>query len=274
MSSLTVHSSRPALAHPARFAAHAVRDLRTSFRAAGRLFAANLKSRYRRAWLAYVWLFLPPLGTTAIALYVQSRRIVALGETTLPYVVYVLSGTILWQVFSDALQAPLQQLKAGQQMIARSRVPPEALMLAGLYEVFLGCAVRLLLLVPVMVVCGVTPGAAILLVPVGIVALAALGAAFGVIIAPFGLLYDDVAHALPMLVAFAFFLTPVVYPASRAPAVRLNPVTPLLESTRGWLTTGGASPGFVTVTLASMGVLALAWLLQRLARPHVVARLG
>src|SRR5947209_7507875 len=274
MPTLIVYTSAPALAAPGRFFAAALRDLRASVRTAGQLFAANLRSRYRRAWLAYLSLFVPPVGTTAIALYVQSRRIVPLAATAVPYAVYVLSGTILWQVFADALQSPLQQLTAGRQMIARSRVPHEALLLAGMYEVLLTCAVRLLVLAPVLAVyrIGVTP--AILLVPLGILSLALLGAAIGVIVAPFGILYDDVAHALPLLTAFGFFLAPVVYPVSRARILQLNPVTPLLGSTRAWLTSGPASAGFVTVTLASIIVLALAWVVQRVARPHVVARLG
>jgi lipopolysaccharide transport system permease protein len=274
MPAVTVHTSAPALATPGKFFSAALRDLRVSARTAGQLFAANVRTRYRRAWLAYLWLFVPPLGTTAIALYVQSHRIVPLAATAVPYAVYVLSGTILWQVFSDALQSPLQQLTAGRQMIARSRVPHEALMLAGMYEVLLGCAVRLLILVPVLVLYHVAPTRALLLVPAGILALALLGAAFGVVVAPFGVLYDDVAHALPLLTAFGFFLTPVVYPASRARILQLNPVTPLLESTRAWLTGGSASAGFVSVTLAAIVVLAIAWILQRVARPHVVARLG
>ena len=273
MSAPIVYTSAPALATPGRFFAAAFGDVRRSVRTARELFVANVRGRYRRAWLAYLWLFLPPLGTTAIALYVQSRRIVPIGPTALPYAVYVLSGTVLWQVFSESLQTPLQQLTAGRQMIARSRVPHEALMLAGFCEVLLNCAARLLIVLPVLAWYGVGPGPAMLLVPAGIVTLALLGTAFGVVLAPFGMLYDDVAHALPLLTGFAFFLTPVVYPAAHA--LRWNPVTPLLETTRGWLTSGAPNAGgFAAVTLGAMAVLTVAWLVQRVARPHVVARLG
>jgi lipopolysaccharide transport system permease protein len=130
-------------------------------------------------------------------------------------------------------------------------------------------------LAPLLVAFGVRPSAALLLVPAGVLALALLGTAFGVVVGPFGVLYDDVAHALPLIAGFWFFLTPVVYPSGGARILQFNPVTPLLDATRAWLTSGRASGGaFFVVTLAAAVVLAIAWLVQRVARPHVVARLG
>jgi hypothetical protein len=53
-------------------------------------------------------------------------------------------------------------------------------------------------------------------------------------------------------------------------------VSPPLEATRGWPPTAmtAAAREFVCVPALTPPVLLAAWLLQRLARPHVVARLG
>ena len=122
-----VHSAASELRRPAHFLAEAVGDLRRSPPVAWRLFLRNVQARYRRSALSYVWLLLPSIGGTLVWVYMQSRRIVGIEPTAVPYAVYVFSGTILWQVFVDALNAPIQQLTAGRQMITRSRVPLEAL---------------------------------------------------------------------------------------------------------------------------------------------------
>jgi ABC-type polysaccharide/polyol phosphate export permease len=57
--------------------------------------------------------------------------------------------------------------------------------------------------------------------------------------------------------------------------LRYNPVTPLLETTRAWLTASGpASDGFGLVAATATALLLVGWALLRLARPHIVERLG
>jgi lipopolysaccharide transport system permease protein len=45
-----------------------------------------------------------------------------MGETVLPYPVYVFTGTMLWAIFMEAANAPLQQTTAAKPMLA-PRVP-------------------------------------------------------------------------------------------------------------------------------------------------------
>lgn len=270
----TVYSSDAELRHPGRFFQGAWEDLRRTPRVAWRLFRSGVQARYRRTWLGYLWLLLPTAGTAAVWVYVRSRGVIETGSIRVPYVVYALSGTILWQVFAEALMAPLQQLTANRQLITRNRVPHEALILAGVLETLLNSLVRFILLAAVMIWMGVSPGREVLLVPFGVIALALLGLALGVLAAPAGLLYEDVARLLTLFTGFWFFLTPVVYPAPASGVMRLNPVTPLLETTRQWLTSPAPLAGFAWVTASATAALLLAWLLQRLARPHVTARSG
>lgn len=268
----TIYTAEAALRHPSRFAAAAVQDLRQSPAVAWRLVRSGVQARHRRAWLGYLWLLLPTLGTTAVWSYVQSRRIVNIPASEVPYPVYVLAGTILWQLFVDALNAPLQQLTASRALITRSRVPHEALILAGLMETLFNCAVRLIVLLPVMLYFGIPLRASLTLLPVGIAALALFGLALGVAVAPIGLLYDDVGRAITLVTALWFFLTPILYPARGM--MLWNPLTPLVDATRGWIIGGSADSRFTLVFALTIPLLLAAWLFVRLARPHVVARLG
>lgn len=270
----TIYSARSELADPSGFLAQARRDLGQALPVGWQLFRANLRSRHRRSLLGYLWLLLPAAAATLICVYLQSRRIFSVGTTELPYAVHVLAGLVLWQVFVDALNAPLQQLCAERPLISRTQVPHEAVMLAGCYEVGLNALVRLAALAGALAALGIAPATSIALLPLAVLALALLGFSLGVLAAPLGLLYDDVRQGLMLLLAVWFFLTPIVYPAPAAGPLRLNPVTPLLETGRSWILSPGTAPGFFLVTAVAAMLLVVAWLLYRLARPHLVARLG
>jgi lipopolysaccharide transport system permease protein len=269
-----VYSAAPELRRPGRFLAAAGRDLRASLPIARRLFASNLRARYRRSWFGYVWLLLPAIGTAAIAGFIQSRRIVTVAPTELPYALFVLSGIVLWQMFVDAVNAPLQQLQAGKQLVTRSRVPSEALVLAGAFETLLNGAVRLLVLAAAILWFRIAYAPEMLLVPLVFLALAVVGLGAGLLLAPIGLLYDDIGRGIALVLSFGFFMTPIVYPIPAASPLAYNPLVPVFDTVRGFLAGSGVAPGFWTVIAAGAALLIFAWLFHRLARPHFVARLG
>jgi lipopolysaccharide transport system permease protein len=268
------YDARPALADPARFIREAVSDLARAPSIGWRLFVTGLSSRYRRSYFGYFWLLAPTLATAAIAVYLRSRNIVALQDTALPYALHVLAGMMLWQVFLEALNTPLQRLTSGRQMITKSRAPHEALIWAGLLEVLLNAAIRMVVLALAMIPLGVWPGASVMLLPVGIVSLVVLGLAFGLLLVPWGLLYEDVGRGLLLLTGIWFFLTPIFYPAPTSGLLRFNPVTPVLDVSRSWIAGPAPAGEMVMVTAAAALAVVVGWLLYRLAKPHVVAQLG
>lgn len=270
-----VYSADSQLRSPGAFAAALRSDLRVAPAVAWHLFVRRLQAGYRQSWLGYLWLLLPPLATSGAWVYLNSARILDVGPTELPYPVYVLTGTLLWQVFADALGAPLQQLSTARAILTKSRIPHEAMLLAGVVEVGFNFLVRLAVLVPVLLWFGVRWSPTLPLVPLGVAALALLGFSIGLLLAPVGLLYQDVSRGLTLALGIWFFLTPIIYPPAASGPAALNPVSPLLAATRGWLT-GSAAPGargLAAVVAASLAALAVGWGCYRLARPHLVSRL-
>lgn len=274
-----IYSADTQLLAPRRFVQRALSDLRASPPVAWRLFLHNMQAQYRQSWLGYLWLLLPPIATTLTWVYLNAAHILSLGPTDTQYPVYVLSGTILWHVFAEALNCPLRQLSSARDILTKSRIPHEALMVAGLYEVLFNFAVRLVITVPVYFWLNSPLSWTVLLAPFGVVSLLFFGLTIGLLLAPIGLLYQDVSRSLDLVVGFWFFLTPVIYASPvKGPAallVTLNPITPLLVTTRNWLTSGAVAPapGFAFVIGASVLCLILGWLVYRLAGPHLIARL-
>jgi len=274
-----VHSAESQLRSPGSFARSLWSELRVSPPVAWRLFLHSLRAGYRQSWLGYFWLLLPPLATAATWVYLNAAGILRIRPTDVSYPVYVLTGTLLWQVFAESLLSPLQQLSSARNILTKSRTPHEALLLAGLIEVLFNFAVRLVVLLPVLVWFETPWNLSLLLVPIGVLSLSLLGFTLGLLITPVGLLYRDVSRAVSLVVGFWFFLTPVIYPLPvQWPASllgTLNPVSPLLLTTREWITLGTLPParGFLPVVAFCLFLLGVGWLQYRLAKPHLVARL-
>jgi lipopolysaccharide transport system permease protein len=274
----TIYSSESQLRSPRRFLRETLRDLRASREVAWRLFLRNLRSQYRQSVLGYLWILLPPIATMVLWVYLNWTKTVSIGQTDIAYPIYVLAGTLLWQVFVDALTCPLSQLGASRNLITKVRLPHEAILLSGLGILLFNFFVRSLVLAVGLLLyhCPLTWG--LLLAPFGIVILILLGMAIGLMLAPVGLLYQDISMGLTMILGFAFFITPIVYPVpAKWPASllsTLNPVTPLLDTTRDWIALGPVFPsaGFFAVTVGTFVLFLLAWLMYRLAIPHFISR--
>jgi len=215
-----------------------------------------------------------------VFVHLQHAGYFSVGPIQVPYVVFVLTGLVFWQVFTDALNTPLRMVQQSFAMLSKVNFPREALILAGLGEVLFGFLIRAVLLAAVMFWYGLSVGWEIIGVGVGVLLLAAFGLALGLLLTPIALLYHDIGQALPFVLNLWMFLTPVLYPAPQPgmaywPMV-LNPAAPLLDTARAWLFAG--TPQylglFVCVGVFSVLSFAAGWLVYRLALPIIIERVG
>jgi lipopolysaccharide transport system permease protein len=277
---LTIYTPDSPLRQPGAFARQMVADVVASRELAWRLFIRDLTAQYRNSIFGYLWVFVPPVLASLPFIFLNSSGVLNISATPIPYPAYAIIGTVIWQTFVDALNSPLKTATAARGMLTRIKFPREAILLAGLMQVAFSFAVRLLLLIAVFVIYHLAPAPTAPLFLVGMLAIALCGFTIGTMLIPVGLLYGDVQQALPIASTFLMLLTPVLYPppsAGVAGAITaLNPLSPLVATTRDWLTLG-PSPhqnGFILVTLAMLGLLLLGWCLYRVALPHLIARLG
>lgn len=275
----TSYSSAPALATPGSILRDVVADLRVLPQTAWRHFRRTLSGQQRQSRLALVWLVAPTMATAAVWIYLDRSSVVDLDRTALAYPVYVLVGLVFWQLFTDCVTGPLRSLTTARPVLSKVRLPLETWIAGAVLHALFHFLVRLGPVVVIAVAYGVPVGSTAPLLLVCVLYFVLLGLSIGLLLAPFGLLYDDVSQAMTVGLTLWFFLTPIVYarPASGSGAaiVEWNPVTPGIESARAWLLhEPGARPGaLLAYGASSLLLLATAWLLLRVARPHLVVRL-
>jgi lipopolysaccharide transport system permease protein len=277
---IRIYTPEPILGHPLRLLREMFVDLWAGRELAWRLFVRDTRAQYRQTLLGYVWAFLPPLVASMTFIFLNSQGIISIKGTTIPYPAFAMIGTLLWQIFLDALQSPSGAIALAQPMLARINFPREAIIVAGLYKVVFNFLIRLVLLLGVMFLWRIVPGAGLLLFLPATVALIICGTAIGMILVPIGSLYGDIGRAIPMGTQFWMLLTPVLYPARTTGLAGFlanwNPASPLITTARDSLTNQPLSmlPAFFAVFGISLVVLFLGWIAYRISMPHLVARMG
>jgi lipopolysaccharide transport system permease protein len=282
MSDLPVHiySPEPLLGHPAKMLRAMFGDFWAGRELAWRLFTRDLSAQYRQTVLGYLWVFLPPLVAAMTFVFLNAQGIVQIKGTGIPYPAFAMMGTLLWQGFVDAMQAPSQAIAKARPMLAKINFPREAILLAGAYLVFFNFLVRLVILAAVMAWWKIVPNAGVVWFLPAIASLLACGFAIGIVLAPIGSLYGDVGRAIPIFAQFWMLLTPVLYPPTMSGLagllVRWNPASSLIVTARESLT---GQPFTELAIFFLVGGLSIVVLLAgclgfRMAMPHLIARMG
>ena len=275
-----IYSPESQILSPVVFVVAVHRDLLASRELAWRLFWRDLQQRYRQSLFGVLWALAPPLVATAVFVFLNEKKILNIATTDIPYPIYVLLGTALWQVFAESVTMPLKMFESCTPIMIKINMPREAPVLAGMGQVLFYMGLQLLVAAAALVWFDVTLTWGLLGVLPGLLVLIALGTAFGLLLVPLGALFKDVGEGIGYLLNIGFFLTPVVYPPPEtwpySLLVQLNPVTPLLLGLRDLMTKGAMDDpaAFLLVGLFSLIGFLLALVFYRLSVPIVLERLG
>ncbi len=276
-----IYTPESLLRHPVQLFRLMWRDLLASRELAWRLMVRDISAQYRQSFLGFAWAFLPPIVMAAGFTLAGEAKIFNVGATDLPYPAYVMFSTALWQTFVEALNGPVQAVIVAKPMLARVNFPREAIILAKVGEVLFNFAIKLILIVGLFIWFRIPVSWTVILAFVGLIHLIMLGILIGMLLSPLGVLYQDVSKGLTMVTGFWLFLTPVVYPMPSGQGlfgllVKLNPVTPLLVTTRELATVGFISNpvGFWVVSIITIFGLMVTWIAFRLAMPYAIERVS
>jgi lipopolysaccharide transport system permease protein len=255
-------------------------DLIASRELGWRLFVRDISAQYRQSLLGIFWAFLPPIVMGLVFIILRSKNVVNFGETDIPYPVFALVGTTLWQVFTESLNAPLKCVMTARPMLAKINFPREALILSGFYQTVFNFLIKCLILAGIFLVFQIKLTFGLLFFPLTVLMLVLLGLSLGLFLTPIGTLYRDVSSGLFMVTQLWFFVTPVVYPPPQkfpySLIATLNPVSPILTGARDLLTKGYVTNIAPLLIVSCLTILALfiAWVIFRASLPIIIERMS
>lgn len=277
---VTKYTPESRIRHPISLLKDMWGDLKASRELAWRLVIRDISALYRQTALGYFWAVFPPLVTSAVLILLKSSAVMDIKEIGMPYPVYVMIGTVFFQLFVDALNAPLKVVTESKAILTKINLPREALILSGMGQVLFSFAIKLVLLAGVLIYFNTPVTWTAVFLPIPWLGLLLLGTMLGILLIPIGLLYKDIQSALLIATQGLMWLTPVPYPPGTGGAlgkiISINPLTPLLKGARDLVTRGipeNLMP-FLIVFGLTLALLFVGWIIYRLALPIIIERIG
>jgi lipopolysaccharide transport system permease protein len=218
----------------------------------------DVKLRYRQTALGIVWVIFQPLVGAAIFALVFGR-VARLPSEGVPYFLFAYAGYLGWNAFQSTLSKASMCLVQSSHLVSKVFFPRVILPLSTHFSTLLDYTVGLAFLIVLWFVYGVFPGPALLLLPLWMLLMQCLALGVGFYASALTVRYRDVQHALPVLMQFVLYASPVAYataavPESLRPFYALNPITGLLEAFR-WSLVGHTSLDWTHVAYAAVASL-------------------
>ncbi len=199
----------------------------------------DIKVRYKQTVIGVAWAILQPF-VTMVVFTVFFGQIIKVPSDGVPYPIFVYTGLLFWQFFSDALSETSGSLIANKSIITKVYFPRLILPISSIITKFVDFLVASSILVGMMFYYGYTPylnGLYIIPILLIITFMAALG--LGLFLSALNVKYRDVRYALPFFIQILLFVTPVIYPASivgkYSKILALNPMMGVIQTARAAL---------------------------------------
>ncbi|MBV8071306.1 MAG: ABC transporter permease [Acidobacteriaceae bacterium] len=205
----------------------------------------EIKVRYKQTAVGVLWAVIQPLFTMLI-FSLFFGRLGKMPSDGIPYPLFSLAALIPWTFFSTGLTAASNSLVGNANLITKVYFPRLAIPISTVLSGLVDFAIGLLLLFVFMLSRGFYPGFRLIWFPAFLLLslLTALGV--GLWLSALNVEYRDVRYAVPFLVQFWLFATPIAYSANMLSEpwrtiYSLNPMVGVVEGFR-WSVLGRGNP--------------------------------
>lgn len=217
------------------------------------LVGRNIKIRYKRSVLGFLWSFLNPIFL--IVIYATFLRLLKFydPENTL-FLPMLVTGIIAWQFTSMGVSDCLHAVLGNANLVKKTSFPRLILPLATVLADLVHFLLSLLILVVYILIIG-SPVSRLWLLPLVILTQFALCAGLGFIVASLNVFFRDMEHLVGVGMLAWFFLSPIIYPFETVPEhlqrlALLNPMAGIVTCYRGvFLSTSLMAPRLLVMSL-------------------------
>jgi ABC-type polysaccharide/polyol phosphate export permease len=246
----------------------------------GHLAQRELKLRYKRSVLGWLWSLINPaavLGVYTIVFgeFLSIEPPVAGNGHLRSFAIYLFTALVCWNFFSWVLTGSMGWLLSSGPILNKVYLPPEAPIWAGALSVLVQTGTEIAILLAVLALVGNLSVTALYL-PFVLVSLFFFALGLGFITSLINVYFRDVTHIVDIGITVLFYATPIVYPFELVPrtifggfpireVVGLNPLTQFVGIMRDILY-GLEAPSLrhlAALALASFTTFGVGWAVFR-----------
>jgi len=207
----------------------------------------DIKIRYKQTVIGAGWAIIQPF-CTMVVFSLFFGMLAKIPSEGLPYPVFYYSALLPWTYFANALGQATHTMVENQRVITKVYFPRVILPVAAVVSGLVDFAIALIILIAMMLFYGIIPTGAAILLPLLLLLGITTALAAGLWLSALNAIYRDVRYAVPFLIQFWMFASPVAYPSSLVPEkwrwlYGLNPMAGVIEGFRWSLTGQGQAPG-------------------------------
>jgi homopolymeric O-antigen transport system permease protein len=241
------------------------------------LVTRDIKVRYKRSVLGFVWVMLNPL----LMMLVMNMVFSSLFKMKTPnYTSYLLSGIILWNFFSQSTTTAVVSLISNSGLIKKIHIPKAVFPLS----VILSAVVNFLFsLVPLFFIFYLTKtplGGRLYLLPVVLVMVGLFSFGIALLLSTLTVFFHDTIYIYDVLLMVGMYMTPIFYPDSIIPQkflfiIHLNPLYYYLDIFRGalYLDVPSISAKLLYGFLFSLASLTVGWFFYSINKDKIIYHL-
>ncbi|MCD8220948.1 MAG: ABC transporter permease [Clostridiales bacterium] len=191
------------------------------------LVAKDIKLKYRRSVLGYLWSILNPLMIMTIMVIVFSNMF---RSDIANFPVYLIIGQTLFNFMSESTTQAIVSITGNAALLKKTYVPKYVFTVSKVTSSFVNTLFAMGALIIVFIVCRVTPNVYYILIPFILLQEYVFCLGLGLLLAQGSVFFRDIQHIYAAFITAWMYLTPLFYPITLLPeklrylVTRLNPM--------------------------------------------------
>lgn len=190
------------------------------------LVIRDLKIKYRRSFLGYIWSLLNPV----LMMVIMSVIFSYMFRFDIPnYPLYLICGQTLWSFFAESTTIGMQSVITNGSLIRKVYIPKYIFPISRVMSSFVTMSLSLVAILLVMLFTGVRFSFAMLLAPIPLVLMLIFAMGVAMMVSAWAVYFRDIIHLYSVLIMAWMYCTAIFYPVTALPPkvaflIRINPM--------------------------------------------------
>jgi lipopolysaccharide transport system permease protein len=222
----------------------------------------DIKVKYKQTFLGFFWAILQPF-VTMVVFTIFFGRFMKSYPMNLPYEVFVISGLLLWNIFSSGVVNAGSSMVVNANIIRKIYFPRLIIPLSSVLVSLFDFLMTLIIFFGVLIYFTYAKGLSInwpcmiLILPVSVIITCISSFGLGTFLAALNIKYRDFRYLIPFMIQTLLFVTPVIYPVNIVESgiwqniLALNPMYAAIELLRGAMISSFPEFRFIALSLFS-----------------------
>ena len=170
--------------------------------------ARDLKNKYKRSIIGYLWTMAHPLAMMVVLTVVFSQLMRVPAKD---YAIFLFSGLLAWNLFQSSALMSLHSIRQNARLFGQIPVPKYIFVLSIAFSNLVNFIFALGPLFLIMIFAGRGVPPTVLLLPVVLLPFMCVVIGVSLILATANVFFEDTSHLAEVFLSVLYFLTPILY---------------------------------------------------------------